>query len=421
MRPRTKRPRRSADTRPPLVRLSTSVRSQSLAVTVRRARTLARSLGITRVTDITRLDTVGVPVFASIRPDAQPGSLCVNAGKGLRMDEARVGAYMEAIEFAFAEYNRSGLPVVEIPAGQVYEGAARPESILDFCPQMGTAIPLDAALPCVAAEDIATGERFLVPAELVFLPFPATDGSPRYFGANSNGLASGNSVLEATVHGLAEVIERDICSFYQMDDDSALVVADTLPVALRRVLRGIERAGLTLYVRSVANRFGLPFFTATVVDEHRIDPVYVNGGQGCHPSPDVAVTRAVTEALQSRLSFIHGGRDDLTDTYARYAHWTPARRTRQARRIIARAARRDPSVRFDEVEAGPAAPTLSALVQVMADAVARVHATRILRVVYTARSLPLQVVRILVPGLEFFTLTSARVGHRLAEHVKHLP
>ena len=244
------------------------------------------------MTDITRLDTVGVPVFASIRPDARPGSLCVNTGKGLRMDEACVGAYMEAIEFAFAEFNRSGLPVVEVPAEEVYEGPARPESILDFCPQMGMGIPLEVPLPCVEAHDIETGERFLVPAELVFLPFPAAEGSPRYFGANSNGLASGNTVLEATVHGLAEVIERDICSFYQMDDESALVMPDTLPASLRTVVRRIAHAGLTLYVRSVADSFGIPFFTATVVDGHRINPIFVNGGQGCHPSPDVAVTRA---------------------------------------------------------------------------------------------------------------------------------
>ena len=297
-------------------------------MTRRHARALARALGISRVTDITRLDSVGVPVFASIRPDASPGSLCVNAGKGLRFAEARVGAYMEAIEFAFAEYNRAGLAVIEAPAGAVYEGAAREDSILDFCPRLGTEIPLDRPIACVAAADIVTGESFLGPAELVFMPFPADAGSPSYFGANSNGLASGNTVIEATIHALAEVIERDICSFYTMDDVSALVQPDTYPPALRRILHAIARAGLTLYVRNVPNRFRMPFFTATVVDEHRLDPVFVNGGQGCHPNRDVAITRAITESLQSRLSLIHGGRDDLTDAYDRYDGWTPERTVR---------------------------------------------------------------------------------------------
>ena len=82
-------------------RLSSSLRELPLNETLRRARGMARGLGISRVTDITRLDRVGVPVYVSIRPGAQPGSLCVNAGKGMHPLEAQVGAYMEAIEFAF--------------------------------------------------------------------------------------------------------------------------------------------------------------------------------------------------------------------------------------------------------------------------------------------------------------------------------
>jgi ribosomal protein S12 methylthiotransferase accessory factor len=403
-----------------IVQLSTSVRTASLAVTRRHARALARTLGITRVTDITRLDTVGVPVFASIRPDASRGSLCVNAGKGLRFDEARVGAYMEAIEFAFAEYNRAGLAVIQAPARDVYEGPARADAILDFCPRIGTEIPLDDPIACVAADDVVTGETFLVPAELVFLPFPADAGSPRYFGSNSNGLASGNSVIEATIHALAEVIERDVCSFYTMDDVSALVAPGSFPPAIRRVVRNIQRAGLTLYVRSVPNRFRVPFFTATLVDEEHIDPVFVNGGQGCHPSRDVAITRAVTEAIQSRLSFIHGGRDDLTDAYDRYEGWTALRRSEQARRIITLASRTEPTVRFHDVEADPVPADLEGLLAALVAAIRRVHQTRVLRVTYTPKELSLQVVRVLVPGLEFFTLASARVGRRLGDHVSSL-
>ena len=34
-------------------------------------------------------------------------------------------------------------------------------------------------------------------------------------------------------------------------------------------------------------------------------------GMGCHPSREVALSRALTEAAQSRLTFISGARDDL--------------------------------------------------------------------------------------------------------------
>ena len=41
-----------------------------------------------------------------------------------------------------------------------------------------------------------------------------------------------------------------------------------------------------------------------------------------------------------------------------------------------------------------------------------------LRVVYTPKNFPLQVVRILVPGLECFNETTARVGVRLRNYVR---
>src|SRR4026208_582474 len=98
-------PRTSTERSP--IRYSSSVREVKIATTLKRAKQFSRNLGITRVTNVTRLDRVGIPVFCSIRPDAQRGSLCVNAGKGLTEEEACVGAYMEAIEFALAGFGAS--------------------------------------------------------------------------------------------------------------------------------------------------------------------------------------------------------------------------------------------------------------------------------------------------------------------------
>ena len=77
-------------------RLGTSLRSVAPELTERRARQLMPALGISRVTDITRLDRLGLPVHASVRPRGR--TLRVHAGKGMLVDEARVGALMEAVE-----------------------------------------------------------------------------------------------------------------------------------------------------------------------------------------------------------------------------------------------------------------------------------------------------------------------------------
>ena len=181
---------------------------------------LAPALGITRVTDITRLDRIGIPVYSSVRPSAIPGSLCVNAGKGILPVEAEVGAFMEAIEFAFAEPHHAHTSVTAATPRDVLDGRIRPDAVLDFCPPIGHEIELRKKIDCVTAIDALSGNKTLVPAECVLHPYRARRRSTLYFGSNTNGLCSGNTELEAMVHGLAEVVERDIRSFHLRVDAS---------------------------------------------------------------------------------------------------------------------------------------------------------------------------------------------------------
>jgi len=404
---------------PRTFQFSSSFRSQPLNVTLARARSVARQVGISRVTDITRLDCIGVPVFASIRPEALPGSLCVNAGKGISAAEARVGAYMEAIEYAFAEYNRASLEVSMVRAREVYEGRSRPEAILDFCPVMGAEVDLDGPIACVEASDIRSGEKFLIPAELTFLPFPSELGGNCYFGSNSNGLCSGNTLLEATVHGLAEVIERDICSFQAIKDQSVLVPNNSLPTMIREIDSSLAAAGMNLFVRYLENVFAVPYFMAVVAEPRTHDPIYISVGYGCHLSARIALTRAVCEALQSRLSFIHGGRDDLVNRYERFEGWTHQARSAYAEKLLSQISRNGASIPFDRIEAGSDVATdLESAQEAMLAALARNGFRHALRVVYTPKNFPLQVVRIQVPGLECFNETTARIGLRLRDYVR---
>ena len=43
----------------------------------------------------------------------------------------------------------------------------------------------------------------------------------------------------------------------------------------------------------------------------RKDPPLPEFGAGCHPSRDIALLRALTEAAQARTTFIAGSRDDM--------------------------------------------------------------------------------------------------------------
>ena len=221
----------------------------------------------------------------------------------------------------------------------VLDGHARPEAILDLRPRVGERVRLDAPMDCVEAEEISTGERTLVPAELVFLPFRPHARFRGLFGTTSNGLASGNSVAEATAHGLFELVERDVCSFESIRDTSVPVDLDTVEGPARALVETIRAADLQLFVRTTKNAFGMAYFFAIINDRDAYAPHLLNGGFGCHPHRSVAFVRAVAEAAQSRLTFIHGARDDLTKIHDRFRGWTAPRKRAFVEEVLGRAAR----------------------------------------------------------------------------------
>jgi ribosomal protein S12 methylthiotransferase accessory factor len=400
------------------IALSSSLRSAPPERTLERAKRLAASLGITRVTDITRLDRVGVPVYASIRPGAAKGSLCVNAGKGLRPIEAEVGAYMEAIEFALAEPGASGVTTVRARARDVLDGRRRAEAILDLCPRMGETVRLDAPLDCALAEDVVTGARVLVPAELVFLPYRPTPRFRGLFGTSSNGLASGNTVREATVHGLCELIERDVKSFESVKDTSVPVDLATVTGDAATLVRTIEEAGLELYVRYAKNAFDVPYFVATIHDPDACAPHLLNGGFGCHPHRSVAFVRAVAEAAQSRLSFIHGGRDDLVNLHARYRGWSRTRKRAFVERVVREAAAGAKVPYTATSDHAASVRTIEACEAFVMERLAANGMRHVLRVCFSAPTDELQVVRVIVPRMELFTETLTRIGPRLRDFAR---
>ena len=69
--------------------------------TLRHAKQWAATAGISEVTEITDRDVLGVPVYVSVRPQALGNTFTF--GKGLHRVDAEVGAYMEALEYFFAE------------------------------------------------------------------------------------------------------------------------------------------------------------------------------------------------------------------------------------------------------------------------------------------------------------------------------
>lgn len=274
-----------------------------------RVRPLLPAFGITRVADITWLDCIGVPVFAAIRPNSR--TIAQSNGKGLTSMQARVSAVMEGIEVWHAEELRANdlvAPISEMNREGLlnydpYKLSLRPESFL--CDQ----IPIE----WISCEDISNGTRTYLPRELVNLDFCVEHrASFPCFASDSNGLAGGNSHLEAALHGLSEVIERDAIMQYAMHvakSPRRLVAPETITSALcQELIERCRRAGAKVYIEDISSEFGLPVFQASVsLDDHH----GLLSGYGCHPNRETALLRAITEVLQGRSTLISAARDDI--------------------------------------------------------------------------------------------------------------
>ncbi|MGW1870403.1 YcaO-like family protein [Streptomyces mauvecolor] len=261
--------------------------------------------GITRVADLTGLDVIGLPVWAAVRPASR--TLCTSQGKGSTPLLAKVSAVMEAIELWHIE---QPLPVAAVgPAVEV-----APD-----CPV--AALPLTVPSPArvlsrvvwewTAGIGLVSGDKRLLPLDLVRRRVQRPEWVPDLLRATSTGLACGNTRNEALAHGLFEVVERDV--LYQDGQTGGhrrtLIAPGTVDHPhVRRVLDRLTAAGMALEIALVDGPYGLPVCLAYLWSEDY--PVVFAGG-GCHSDPAIALSRALTEAAQSRLTAISAMRDDL--------------------------------------------------------------------------------------------------------------
>lgn len=280
--------------------------------TVERMQPLMPVMGITRLAHVTGLDVVGLPVVMAIRPNAR--SLAVSSGKGLRPDAATASALMEAIEQYHAE--RIHLPL-RLATYNELRYSCRVVDV-ERVPRLSVS-RFHGNLPMLWIEgwDLLASDRCWVPFELVHtnftLPLPTGSGC---FPMTSNGLASGNHILEAIGHGICEVVERDATTLARLNvprSPARRIDLSTIEAAgCREALQRYDRAQVAVGVWDITSDIGVPTFECVIVDR---DPlagrwVYATSGVGSHPSRDVALLRALTEAAQGRLIYISGSRDD---------------------------------------------------------------------------------------------------------------
>ena len=362
--------------------------------TLARVRPQAARMGITRLGNITGLDRIGIPVAIAVRPNSR--SVSVSQGKGLDLRQAMASALMEACEGFHAEAIG---PIRLAP----YREVAERDTVVD--PSTLCAGPrsfdCDAPIDWIEGYDLLRHEPCWVPAEIVHTDYarPAPDG---YFLAGSNGLASGNHLVEAVNAGLYELVERDALSVWLARPlrkrASRIVDLDSIDDPdCTALLERYAAARIAIRVWNITTGIGIAAFLCEISDREPGDPQRPCRfhGSGCHADRGIALSRALTEAAQTRLTYISGIRDDLSP-----AEYTapPEDDIRDA--LFAALARATEPVRFAAVPSF-AADDLATDLRWALGQLAAAGVERAVVVDLTRPEFDVPVVRMVIPGLEW--------------------
>ncbi len=272
---------------------------------------------ITRVYDATPLDVLGLPVWCAVTPLA--ADLTVHTGKGATPQAARISAVMEGIERTCGETVDDTLTIRASYASLATAGTRTAVDPARFDLPFDTTYRPDREIRWVLGYDLLAERHAYVPHDLVVSPAPRGLASR----VETNGLAAGNTLTEATLHALYEVVERHVVAEVRYHDlyhdpaDSSrirgrMVDVRTLPPDFTEWTGRIRGAGLDMVVRDVTGEPDVPVFIVYLTNDSfpgAEGEIIAFAGYGADLDPARAVFRAVTEAVQSHTGAVLGARD----------------------------------------------------------------------------------------------------------------
>ena len=290
----------------PKVSSSTGIRIVPPEETLKKFMPMLEKAGMDPVEDITDRDNLGIPVYSVYRKMTAKGTFGNYNGKGATPEQAKASAVMEAMERYSAELRdtdevfianmdevrSSGYPYIE-PADMILP--ARVMGMVD-----------SADIAWTLCYDIMRGEDVWVPACAVFYPY-YPNGDLQLFRFHTNGIAAGNTIEEAILHAMFEVIERDAWSiaesFNRTNADIYVDDEDSVP---GRLIRRFRDAGIEIHLKDLTTDTGVTTIGAASDDVRTKDPEMLDIGVGTHLDPQIAAIRAITEVAQSRTTHKHG-------------------------------------------------------------------------------------------------------------------
>ena len=276
------------------------------------AATLGRALGVTRVARVTGLDRTGIEVACAVRPGGHILQVC--NGKGLDFAQAELGALLETAELWAAE--QVALPslawgtLAELPSA--WDASALGSGGALIAPELWSH---QTRCAWMRGRELRSGASLLVPAQAVYCPPP---GGPLLGPAvvrwSSNGMGAHPRRQLALRHALLEAVERDQLAralpqgWTRAAVRSRMIDPAGLPKRLGELIVELSNRGFRVHLFDLSG--ALPVAAALLIDLEQ-GPIPLTAGYACGEKPEEALRGALLEAAQSRLTDIHGAREDV--------------------------------------------------------------------------------------------------------------
>ena len=365
--------------------------------------------GITRITEITHLDRVGLPVFSAIRPTSQDGSISIYGGKGISTEHAKASAMMEGFERYSAERQDDKTIIGTISEIENVGNVINPKSLnlpSEFEKKDISSINFEWSL----THDLISDEDYYVTSNAIFHPYVLDDNTcETLFKSNTNGLASGNSKEEAILHGMFEVIERDAWSIFELTHkNSKQINLDTIESdVINDSLLKFSENEINIKLMDLTADINIPTIAASADDTLLKDAGLLTLGIGTHLDPEVAILRALTEVAQSRATQIHGAREDTVRAdFARTAGYE------RMKRINKHYFQQDEvQIDLNDIE-NKSTDSITKDIDIVLDELKINEIEHVLYYDLTRPELDINVVRVIIPTMELYSIDQSRAGYR---------
>ncbi|MCX7816677.1 MAG: YcaO-like family protein [Syntrophales bacterium] len=361
--------------------------------------TIKDTLAMIDMKNITDLDRIGIPVFSCFRI-RRDNSTTFHTGKGTTNVQAQVSLTMEAVERFSSEYDPS-------KEGRLIKGSWK-ELKKKFNILHPTELILSQfadydenhEISWVEGFDLINSENILVPACAVFHPFENSETF--LLSTHTNGIASGNTMEEAILHGVFEVIERDaisIVKFSRNKREQVIIGDEQENEFLQNLHKHFHKAQLELTLYNYTSDLGIPVLAARIEDQIYSD-LMPTEGYGAHLDPKVAAARAILEAASSRALLIQRyGLENLRETPIPYLE--PEMYLENEEFIT-----------LSEMNSGYSLD-IKEDIETVLDGIKSAGFTKAIVVDLTSPEIGIPVVRVIIPGMEVFSFDRSRRGQRL--------